>query len=178
VFCEETVSQWRRLGYETLVICQPDTAPHSPEQHGTQALALLEQASGASCLFCEDDVLVSVGLATFEFPDVVTTLYLPGTQFYPRRFRQMLPPDVPVCFPIIGLSRWFGSQCVYLPQKSIAQLLAVSHAATGFDILLRTFLLSRGLPLYSVYPNLIQHRAPKSVTSRRYQPHRSTTWRA
>lgn len=181
--CAETVAQWQTLGYAPLVYCMPDHAPRSPEQQGKWALACLVRAQEKRTqhvLFCEDDVLLD-GRIPAMLPRLVaashtTTLYLPGKRFYPASIWRQPRPATPLLFPIRSLKRWFGAQCLFLPASLITDLLSEQHAPVGFDILLRDSLIHHRLPLYSTYPNLVQHLSPPSVTSRRYKAHRSLTW--
>jgi hypothetical protein len=184
LLCEQTIQQWRNLGYVVIASCLPADIPRTPEQHGKDALALLRTTQqyypGVPLLFCEDDVALDSRLASFhstlQAQLHVVTLYLPGKQFYPARFRRVASPELPVLFPIVSSKQWFGSQCLYLPGEIVGGLLHEQHEPTGFDLILRSYLQRHALPLYSVFPNLVQHLAPPSVTSKRYRPHRSTTW--
>jgi hypothetical protein len=48
--------------------------------------------------------------------------------------------------------------------------------AAGFDSVLREWFTETGTPLYTTFPNLAQHRAPRSVISPHYQAHRSISF--
>lgn len=183
--CQQTVDQWQALGYESMLFLTPDETPRSPAQQGISALLALAHAwrcyGPCSSFFCEDDVILDARLAQVLFSffaEEATTLYLPGQRFYPASIKQRLatPPKVPLRFPIIGFSSWFGSQCLFLPQAIIAHLLQEEHAPVGFDLILRASLQRQHRMLYGVFPNLVQHMGLPSVTSARYKPHRSTTW--
>lgn len=183
--CQRVRQHWRSLGYEPMLFLTPDETPRSPAQHGVSSLLALAEAwqryGPCSLFFCEDDVRLDARLAQVPFSffqEQPTTLYLPGQRFYPASIRQCLatPPEVPLRFPIIGFSSWFGSQCLYLPEAVIAHLLEEEHAPVGFDLILRASLQRQHRMLYGVFPNLVQHMGLPSVTSARYKPHRSTTW--
>ena len=181
--CAETVAQWQTLGYVPLICCMPDDAPRSPEQQGRWALACLVHAQEkrtSHALFCEDDVLldgrIPAMLPRLAAATYATTLYLPGKRFYPASIWRQPVPETPQLFAIRNHKQWFGAQCLYLPASLIAGLLSEQHAPAGFDILLRDYLIRHHMPLYSIYPNLVQHISPPSVTSRRYKAHRSLTW--
>lgn len=184
-FCQRVQTPWRALGCEVLIFLTPDDVPRSPAQHGRSSLAALKQAGQLaglrSLFFCEDDVRLDPTIARLPasfFGEDATTLYLPGQRFYPAHIKRAmrLPPQVPVRFPIVNGAHWFGSQCLFLPRNVIADLLQEKHAPVGFDLIVRASLTRHKRTLYSVYPNLVQHLAPPSVTSTRYKPHRSTTW--
>lgn len=178
--CAETVAQWRVLGIDPRVSCMPDDAPRSPAQQGRWGRACLASARGQHVLFCEDDVLLDSRIAallpTLAAQPHTVTLYLPGKRFYPPRIWRQPRPATPLLFPIANLKQWFGAQCLFLPAAHVPALLSEPHAPVGFDLIIRDYLFTHHLSLYSIYPNLVQHLSPPSVTSRRYKAHRSLTW--
>jgi len=189
--CAETVAQWHALGYAPHVALTPARTPRSPHAQGLtarRALALaLAAAPDVPVVYCEDDVYLSSRLRD-RLPDLAlrgeaVALYLPGRSFYPAAIRAILdggqtPP--PCSAPIAGLARWFGAQAVLLPPDVARGLVAQAPHAdplrAGVDIALRDWLIAHRRPLLAAIPNLVQHRAPRSVTSPRYQAHRSSSY--
>lgn len=182
-FLDETVAMWHAIGYQPLIEMTPPDRPRSPATHALMLRQCLQAAMmvdrSAVAIFCEDDVLLSSrlrgilpALAAGKEP---ITLYLPGRQFYPRRL--MVPLHGAFLAPIIGQASWFGSQCVLLPPAVVAEVLAaevsVAALAEGGDMVLRTAFAAHGRRLLTTVPNLVQHRAPPSVTSKRYRSHQS-----
>lgn len=180
--CKQTVKRWQDLGYKPLIFLQNSNISCSSQQHGKSSLVAIRhtyEASGRAVIFCEDDVLIDPAIVNVAVPlDIfVLSFYLPGKRFYPHRLLENRPVG-PMIFEIIGLKQWFGSQCLWLSPPIIEGLFAEEiHADDGLDERLKRYLLRHDLPLHSVIPNLVQHLCFPSVTSKRYKPHKSTTFR-
>lgn len=179
-----TVAQWRAIGCEPLVEMTPESWTPSPRTHALMLrqclLAARTRDPGATVIFCEDDVLLSSRLAD-ALPLLrnlysATTLYLPGRRFYPARLE--VPCSGWAWKPIINQQDWFGSQCLVLPPVVVAEVLGMTwwwgdENNYAGDMILRATLARYGRRLMTTVPNLVDHRAPPSVISRRYKAHRS-----
>lgn len=180
-----TVRQWQALGFAPRVVLTNPDWPPSPVVHGIVARQVIRATLATSptrpVLFCEDDVDIS-----WHLPDRLSallarteavTLYLPGRAFYPRQTLDMIDhgETTPMTVPVRNLKSWFGSQCLLLPTDVAAGAVEMV-IPEGFDTILRAWLIAHRRPLYAAVPNLAQHRAPPSVTSPRYQSHRSISF--
>lgn len=181
--------QWRAAGYEPLVRMQPADHPRGPAVHARAmrwAFAAALDCQPEGVLLCEDDIALAPDIgAAVQTPartPHAATLYLPGLQFYGAAQRNWLMSGRrahPGMFPVSNMRRWFGSQCVYLPAPLARRFVAAARSGGplhGGDVVLRDWLLDEGERLYYVSPNPVQHLAPKSVTSNRYQPHTSRSY--
>lgn len=188
---EETVSQWQRLGIRPRIALTPADLPRSPTTHGLVCRQAIRQAHrdhpDRPIILCEDDVTLSslLGGELDRLQEIsrgegkVITLYLPGRQFYPARIRRLIERqrDFPLLLARVrDLRHWFGSQCLILPPR-VAAAMDELEGTDGFDGLLRAWLLVRREDMLATVPNLAQHRSPPSVTSRRYRPHWSVSYR-
>lgn len=180
--CAATVAAWRAQGFEPRVLVTPSDWTPSPLAQGRMARTALASVAAETVILCEDDVLLDPRLV-LALPTVcacrqVVTLYLPGRRFTPTR----CPTGQLSLRPIRQQCDWFGSQCLVIPGAWRAKLAALPEPATpraeqgGFDIRVRDWLAATGRRLYTVVPNLVQHRTLPSVTSRRYQAHQSTSF--
>lgn len=152
--------------------------------------ALMAAPPGAGVLFCEDDIRASGRLPAFlrmavDADAVVVmcslrdTLLRASTQLEIRAGRPMRPR-----IERGNPSRWYGTQCVYLPRRVIDACL--SHPLRdkprpgtgtfdGFDFLLRDVIVESGEALYFALPNPVQHTAPPSVVAGKGQARVSST---
>ncbi len=188
-----TLAQLAAVGISPRVLLPSLSESPCPATHGRMAWRLLRAAlrehSDWPVLFVEDDVdfapdlAEALGLLIFGQAltpiDVPVTLYLPGRRFYPSAVRRRLSSGewgrsgALEVYPVVNLAHWYGSQALFLPASLASALIAEPPPPEGFDGILRGYLLANRIPLLCIVPNLAQHRSPPSVTSRRYQPHRS-----
>lgn len=165
-----TVAEWRRFGVTPLVQLQPDDWPHTGEsarRNGDALLArVLDECRDARyILYCEDDVLLSPELPYWipacKHLNAPVTLVLDGERHYPSPLRSRLRSHNPLperIFLVHKLHEWWGSQCVWLPREIAEQVRDWPSRFYCWDVHLQQFLLQHGVPLYSVFPNLAQHR--------------------
>jgi len=184
--CARTVASWQTAGVEPRVFVQPADWPLNQRSHGRwyrRVLAMLIPGH-RHVVVCEDDVDVAPRLRRW-WPRVllargIVTLYLPGRSHYPAAAWRADLRRGPEVYPVIGQRTWYGSQCIVYTAEIAAELCTLPEPdgldGAGFDTVLRTWLTETGRQLYTVFPNLAQHRAPRSVISARYQAHRSISF--
>lgn len=172
-----------------MIVEQPVDWPLCPQSQARNYRRALKMPVDAPYLLVsEDDVDLPAGrpdamsafmamITESELP--VVTLYLPGRRFYPAKIQRQvdnrgrLPLSL---FQIVNLVEWFGAQCLCYRQDIARALAWAPDNGCGFDIVLRSWLQRERMPLWGIIPNLVQHRAPRSVTSRRYRAHYSRSF--
>ena len=186
----ETVTQFGRIGLSPLVSVQAADVPGSPQEQGRnarRAIALGLEAGPGGVLYCEDDVDLSPRLpeALPEMPGwgEMTTLYLFGRSwFWTAGLRREIAAGTLAGAPlrrfaITSQRVWCGAQAIWLPrwlaERVLADPVPDDPRRQGIDTLLKRAVRRDGGVIWSVAPNLVQHRCPRSVTDPRYHPPRS-----
>lgn len=140
-----------------------------------RALSAGLRSDASHVLYVEDDIVAHPRLreVLHKITDdnlAAFTPYLPGT----KSFR---PIDLRLgeIFPVANLSQWYGAQCL-LMRRDIAQAILALPEDWCADMGLRKILRRKKEKLWSVHPNLVQHREGKSSWLSSGKRHQSGTF--
>lgn len=183
-----TLSDVAACGIAPLVVEQPASWPVGiASQRQTARLAV--SSALAACpeathlLYVEDDVHVSQTLSAV-LPSLMAsgcpiTLFLSARMFYPAIVRRtivdggQLPCQI---VPVVNLRQWWGSQAVLLPSDIARALGDWPCEDGGWDILLKSWLITHEVSLSVAVPNLVQHRNVPSLACPGMHWRRSLTY--
>lgn len=175
----------------TVHVAESACAPACREENRRIGCVALEAApAGEGVVFCEDDIRANGRLPRFielaVTADVAVVMCLLRDSCLSRFTQaeisagQPMPPRL----ERLDTTRWYGSQCVYLPRRVIDAVLSHPTRATprpglttfdGIDFLIRDVLVELNEPLYAALPNPVQHTAPPSVVAGKGQAAVSST---
>ena len=164
------------VGVTPIVVESPCSPPCHQENRrvGVEALSL---AAGDDVLLFEDDVRANEHFPRFlgmaRERDVPVTFCLlrdrclsVNARHRVRKARGKLPAQLEA----VDVTKWYGTQAVYLPRRVVDRVLADPHTHAmkngrwdGFDFLVKDVLLDTREPLFVALPNPVQHTAPPSV---------------
>lgn len=161
-----TLDTLRASGINPEVFISPQTPANREKRleeirrNVSRALRAGYAAGTSYVLYCEDDIIAASVLAgaldivmSHDLP--AWTPYLPSNKTF--RPNNLGYADAGCIFPVRSLSRWYGSQCLLL-RRDVCKAILDLQGDWCADMGCRKVLLRMGLSLYSVYPNLVQHR--------------------
>ncbi len=181
---DATIHDLRHVGLEPEVITIQDASPSQIANRRNAYTALVKAYDGNPVLMLEDDVKPNAHLAAWltwleRYSTTVTTLYAPVGKFYNPAIRPFveagtLPPrHLHGLYTLQGLRGWYGAQAVWIPTQHAEAIIndklftIHEHAPYGpWDHAIRSHLQTHQQTMNLVVPNIIQHRAPRSVVHR------------
>lgn len=182
---ERTIREFARVGLPPDVVRVEDGAPSQLANRRNAYQAIREAYWGRPVLLLEDDTTPARTLPAWlkhlkRHERRVTALYAYAHHFYPP---DSIPPRASRVATLQNLHAFYGAQAIWFPAARAVEVIAepgflqpdrlpADHRmrrspGDPWDRALREHLLERGHEMGLAVPNVVQHRAPKSIVNRK-----------